>query len=172
MKIGTRTLLFGTHNIVIHPLLVAIAWWKLYSFPWSPKLWIAFIVHDWGYWGKPNIDGKEGKTHPELGAKLMHKWFDKGNSNEWYNFMIGHSRSYSTGKDIALSKLAVADKMVMLFYPAWLFVFIAQLTGELKEYIGTPAYYEKYNMRKYRILWYKDIKLYLYAWIKVAKTLY
>ena len=52
MKIGTKSLLFGAHNIIIHPVLVFIAWWRLYGFPFDPRLWIAFLVHDWGYFGK------------------------------------------------------------------------------------------------------------------------
>ena len=49
MKVGTKSLLFGAHNIFIHPFLVFIAWWRLYGFPADPRLWVAFIVHDWGY---------------------------------------------------------------------------------------------------------------------------
>ena len=33
-------------------------------------------MHDLGYWGKPNMDGTEGETHPEFGAKVMHFLFD------------------------------------------------------------------------------------------------
>lgn len=33
MKVGTKSLLFGAHNIFIHPFLVFIAWWRLYGFP-------------------------------------------------------------------------------------------------------------------------------------------
>ena len=71
MKIGTKSLLFGAHNIIIHPVLVFIAWWRLYGFPFDPRLWIAFLVHDWGYFGKSDMDGSEGETHVELGARIM-----------------------------------------------------------------------------------------------------
>jgi|WetSurMetagenome_2_1015567.scaffolds.fasta_scaffold00003_170 hypothetical protein len=77
MKIGTKSILFGAHCFLIHPLFVLLAWWKLYGFPWDPRLWIAFFVHDLGYWGKPNMDGPEGETHPDLGAKIM-SVFDRG----------------------------------------------------------------------------------------------
>ena len=76
MKIGTKSVLYGAHCLFIHPVFVFAAWWKLYGFPWDPRLWIAFFVHDLGYWGKPNMDGKEGETHVEWGAKVMHKLFD------------------------------------------------------------------------------------------------
>jgi len=77
MKIGTKSLLFGAHQFIIHPIFVAIAWIKLYGWTWKIQHWVAFLVHDFGYWGKPNMDGKEGKKHPELGAKIMHWLFDK-----------------------------------------------------------------------------------------------
>ncbi len=76
MNVGTKSLLFGVHQFALHPILVAMAWWKLYGFPWDPRLWVAFVVHDWGYWGKPNMDGPEGDTHPELGASIMAFLFD------------------------------------------------------------------------------------------------
>jgi hypothetical protein len=55
MKVGTKSVLFGAHCFLIHPFFVAAAWIKLYGFPWDPRLWIAFFVHDLGYFGKPNI---------------------------------------------------------------------------------------------------------------------
>ena len=33
MRVGTKSILFGVHNFVLHPPLVAIAWWRLYGFP-------------------------------------------------------------------------------------------------------------------------------------------
>lgn len=72
MKVGTKSVLFGAHCFLLHPFFVAIAWIKLYGFPFDLRIWIAFFVHDLGYWGKPNMDGPEGETHVELGAKIMH----------------------------------------------------------------------------------------------------
>lgn len=80
MKIGTKTILYGAHQFLLHPVYVAIAWIRLYGFTWDPRVWVAFFVHDLGYWGKNNIDGVDGKKHPEFGAKLMHLfdgWDDK-----------------------------------------------------------------------------------------------
>ena len=77
MNVGTKSLLFGVHQFALHPILVAMAWWKLYGFPWDPRLWVAFVVHDWGYWGKPNMDGPARDTHPELGASIMAFLFDR-----------------------------------------------------------------------------------------------
>ncbi len=71
LNVGTKSVLFGAHCFLIHPFFVLAAWWKLYGFPWDPRLWIAFFVHDLGYFGKPNMDGPEGETHVELGAKIL-----------------------------------------------------------------------------------------------------
>lgn len=81
MKIGTKSVLFGAHQFLIHPWFVAWAWWKLYGFPFDPRLWVAFFVHDLGYWGKPNMDGPEGERHVEFGADIMGLLFDWG---EWH----------------------------------------------------------------------------------------
>lgn len=72
IKVGTKSVLYGVHCFFIHPFVVAVAWIKLFGWPLDHRIWIAFFVHDLGYWGKPNMDGKEGETHPELGAKIMH----------------------------------------------------------------------------------------------------
>jgi len=80
MKIGTKSVLFGVHAFWWHPIMVAIAWIRLYGFPFDIRIWIAFFVHDLGYFGKPNMDGPDGETHPEFGAKVM-GFFD-------YRFMI------------------------------------------------------------------------------------
>ncbi|MCK5235828.1 MAG: hypothetical protein KAR06_02490, partial [Deltaproteobacteria bacterium] len=60
--VGTKSLLFGVHQFIWHPITVLIAWCKLYGWPTWPEL-VCIIVHDWGYWGKPNMDGPEGEKH-------------------------------------------------------------------------------------------------------------
>lgn len=72
MKLGTKSVLFGAHTFWLHPWFVALAWWRLYGFPWAPWLWVAFWVHDLGYWGKPNMDGPEGEEHPWTGARILY----------------------------------------------------------------------------------------------------
>jgi hypothetical protein len=76
MKVGTKSVLYGAHCFLLHPWFVAAGWRRLYGFPWDPRLWVAFFVHDLGYWGKPNMDGPEGELHPFLGAKIMGRLFD------------------------------------------------------------------------------------------------
>ncbi len=81
MKTGTKSILFGAHCFLLHPWFVAVAWWQLYGFPFDPRLWVAFFVHDLGYWGKAKMDDAEGELHPFLGAKIIGWLFD----TEWWN---------------------------------------------------------------------------------------
>jgi hypothetical protein len=115
---------------------VALAWWKLYGFPWDPRLWFAFFLHDIGYFGKPNMDGVEGKQHPFLGAKIMHFLFDwRWNSCVWYNMSLYHSRDLARLYFAQPSKLCWADKLAFAMYPVWLLKLLYGLTGEAAFYI-------------------------------------
>ena len=71
MTVGTKSVLFGAHQFMIHPWFVAWGWWMLFGFPWDPRLWLVFFVHDLGYLGKPNMDGVEGEGHIWAGARIM-----------------------------------------------------------------------------------------------------
>jgi len=71
MRVGTKSVLFGVHAVWIHPFFVAWAWWRLFGFPWDPKLWFAFALHDAGYGQRPNTGGSEGGTHVALGRRIM-----------------------------------------------------------------------------------------------------
>ncbi len=95
------------------------------------QLWAAFFLHDIGYWGKPNMDGEEGRTHPELGAKVMGWLFGR----KWAMFTICHSRYYAKEHGLIPSRLCVADKLIPYYTPAWLYLFQSRLTGEIMEYM-------------------------------------
>lgn len=132
MTIGTKSLLFGAHQFILHPIFVFIGWWKLYGFPYDPRLWIVFIIHDWGYWGCPNMDGKEGKEHPYWAGDFMTRWFGP----KWGRLCWFHSRSTAKRHYQDPSKLCAADKMVTSLTPAWLYLPLVRATGELEEYMG------------------------------------
>ena len=57
MRVGTKSVLFGVHAIWIHPFFVVWAWWRLFGFPWDFRLWVAFFVHDSGYFCKRDTGG-------------------------------------------------------------------------------------------------------------------
>jgi hypothetical protein len=140
MKLGTKSLLFGAHQFLIHPLFVALAWIKLYGFPWDPRLWVAFFVHDLGYWGCADLDGPRGKYHPLLGAKIMNWLFDrKGKGDFWFYFMACHSRTLAQTIPGAIpSRLCYADKISLELTPSWLWLFCARLSGEGEYFRTSP----------------------------------
>ena len=131
MTIGTKSLLYGAHQFVLHPMFVGLGWWKLYGVPLDPRLWIAFLVHDLGYLGKPNMDGPEGESHPELGAWIMEKLFGK----QWGDFCRYHSRSTARRDGTEPSLLCDADKYATVLVPRCLYLLLVHATGEIDEYL-------------------------------------
>jgi hypothetical protein len=131
MRVGTKSILFGVHNFVLHPPLVAIAWWRLYGFPRDPRLWVAFLVHDAGYFGRRSMEGPDGERHVELGARIMGRLF----GSQWADFCRRHSRFYARARSLTVSKLCVADKLAFVLTPAWLYLPLARASGELWEYM-------------------------------------
>lgn len=147
MKMGTKSILLGAHAFWLHPWFVARAWWKLFGFPWDPRLWVAFFIHDLGYWGMEHMDDAMGELHPLWGATIMHKLFDgeivtHGPNMEtiwvrderWFNFTLYHSRFLSKQRDVEPSLLCFADKLAIALTPWWLYLPMVRLTGEIKEY--------------------------------------
>ncbi len=158
MTMGTKSLLFGAHQFLIHPVFVAIAWAKLYGFPWDPRLWVAFFVHDLGYFGKPNIDGTEGERHVEVGARITGGLFDwrhiamqilaprasdgpvtvswRDKFTYWRDLCLYHSRTYARHNGKPYSRLCVADKFAFVLTPKCLYLPLVKATGELVEYMA------------------------------------
>lgn len=136
ISIGTRSLLFGYHQFIIHPLLLAWCWTRLFGFPLDPRLWVCFFLHDVGYWGKPNMDGPEGEQHPYAGARLVSALFDRrGEPKKWYWFCVLHSRFIAKQQGESPSKLCYADKAVIAYTPTWIQLGLMRLTGEWREYV-------------------------------------
>lgn len=158
MKVGTKSVLFGAHCFLIHPWFVAAAWTKLYGFPKDWHLWASFVLHDLGYWGLPNMDGAEGETHVEWGAKnlaFLHVLFTNprlgvGTPDErrarfasimaeakgWEEFSLYHSRFYAKRDGKPHSRLCVADKLACCMEPWWLYLPRVWASGELWEYMA------------------------------------
>jgi hypothetical protein len=132
LPIGTRSLLFGAHQILIHPWFVAAGWWHLYGMPRDYRLWIAFFLHDLGYWGAPDLDGPVGQRHPEWAGTQMARWFGP----QWGAFVLLHSRYYAQLVGSTPSRLCWADKMGTALTPAWLYLLLVWLSGELAEYLA------------------------------------
>ena len=164
MTIGTKSVLFGAHCFFLHPWFVAFSWYKLYSYPLDPRLWCAFFLHDLGYFGKINMDGPEGETHVEFGAKIMSFLFGK----EWGDFCRFHSRYYSKSMNARPSKLCFADKLSFVYTPRWLYLPMVTATGEINEYLKnaqksdsqhwTPTGFDKKK-------WHSQLKEYMIKWV-------
>ena len=134
MKTGTKSLLFGVHQVLWHPLTVFLAWMSLYGWP-NWKDIICIIIHDWGYWQSPNMDGAEGEKHPEFAARLAGMLFGE----TYRDLCLLHSRHYSRQLIREPSKLCWADKLSALYEPTWFYLFRARLSGELFEYRKVAA---------------------------------
>jgi hypothetical protein len=143
VKLGTKSVLFGAHAFFLHPWFVALGWWKLYGFPWDPRLWFAFFVHDLGYIGMPNMDGEEGEQHPVFGALIMGFLFDRGarvtqgyaSLGKWGELTLCHSRYFAKRFGLRPSRLCMADKLAIALTPAWLYLPMVNATGEIREYM-------------------------------------
>lgn len=174
MKLGTKSVLFGAHQFLLHPLFVAWAWWVIYGFPFDPRLWIAFFLHDIGYIGKPNMDGKEGERHVEFGANVMGALFGE----TWRDFCLYHSRFYAKRDGKPFSRLCVADKYAFVLTPKWLYLPMTKATGEVYEYMNLAIERTERGEPKYSSMkvstngfdsWYNDVEEYLKRWVDEHK---
>jgi len=77
MKVGTKSVIGGAHCFLLHPFFVAWGWKLLFGFPWDPRLWFSFALHDIGYVGRGDMDGSEGEEHVVLGARIMGSCSDR-----------------------------------------------------------------------------------------------
>jgi len=134
MRIGQRTLLFGAHQFLLHPLLVLLAWLRLFGRPTFKEL-VCIAVHDLGYWWTTDIDGPTGSAHPEYGAALAARWFGP----EYRDLVLYHSRTYAAQAGREPSKLCWADKLSLTYEPWWLYLPRAWASGELAEYRRVAA---------------------------------
>jgi len=181
MRAGTKSVLFGAHCFFLHPWFVAEAWRRLYGFPWDPRLWTAFFIHDLGYWDKPNMDGVEGERHVEFGARLMSFLFDKlwpfeknivlledQDIGKWGQLCLFHSRFYAKNHKRPVSRLCVADKFSICLTPAWLYLPMVRWSGEIHEYmkLADTGKYDTMNIpTSGQLAWYQGVQKYLREWV-------
>lgn len=131
MKKGTRSLLFGVHQFIWHPITVLLAWKKLYGCRPSLQEAACIFVHDWGYWGCEDMDEGKGIRHPAFGAWMMRKAFK---SRTMQNMVLFHSRHYAKRHGAIPSPLCWADKLSLSYERWWTYIPRAWLSGELREY--------------------------------------
>jgi hypothetical protein len=191
MKIGTRSVLYGYHCFLIHWFFVALGWWRLYGFDrvcigimvhhdtdlgatyrkrvyaslLNPKLWVVFLVHDLGYWGLPNMDGPEGELHPQWACKKLNQWFGA----PWGEFSLLHSRFYAKKMALPPSALCFADKLAIVYTPAWLYLPLVHATGEVKEYMQDSLRQNDVTGHADSRAWLLDVKDYVTKWVAEHK---
>lgn len=129
MKIGLKTLLFGAHQFIYHPILVYLAWTELFGKP-DFKECICILIHDLGYWNCKTIEGIDGENHSELGAKIAYWLF----GSRYRELVLYHSRTYAAKDNITPSKLCYADKYSVKFENWYFYLLRTKFTGELTEY--------------------------------------
>lgn len=138
-RTGSRSLIFGCHQFIIHPIFVAYAWLRMYGVPHRPwwKWALVFAVHDWGYWGCAKMEGVCGDNHVILGTKIAYRVTrDSASAHE----VMYHSRFFAALHDETPSMLCWADKAGTALYPSWLWAFLAYLSGEGAEYMANSKY--------------------------------
>jgi hypothetical protein len=151
ISIGTKSILFGVHQCIWHPITVGLAWRKLFRVWPTWREWVCIFVHDLGYWGKPNIDGAEGKQHPVLGACLAtHICGAKSGA-----LVLFHSRDFSRAFGATPSKLCWADKYSVMFDPRWFYLLRARLSGEVNEFRDNAPEYQRKERDIFWLNWYR-----------------
>jgi hypothetical protein len=145
MKVGTKSILLGCHQFIIHPIFVYAAWIKLYKHLPNWQESICIFIHDWGYWQKPNMDGQEGEDHPRWASDWAYYHLDHQHRDLYYygrysDLCMFHSRFQARRFAMNVSKLCLPDKIGVSFMPAWLWVNLAKFSGEIKEYMAQDKY--------------------------------
>ena len=63
MRIGTKSVLYGAHCVVVHPWFLAVGLVETLRVPLGHSFVVAFWLHDVGYFSKGDMDGlRRGNT--------------------------------------------------------------------------------------------------------------
>ena len=132
---GTKSLLFGVHQFLWHPITVALAWRELNGRWPTWREAFCILIHDWGYFGSPAMDDERGERHPELGAAIAGMLLGP----EYGDLCEFHSRHYARARGAEPSMLCWADKASILYDPPAFYLVRALLSRELAEYRRNAA---------------------------------
>lgn len=128
---GSLSLLIGVHQIFWHPVTVWRAWRFLYGKRPNLRETFCILIHDFGYWGCENMDDENGQRHPYFAANIAGRLLGP----KYYELCLYHSRYLSKKLGREPSKLCWADKLSMIYDPAWFYIPRAKASGELEEYL-------------------------------------
>lgn len=136
MRLGTKSLLWGCHQFLLHPIFTFVGWVLLYGWgTLSVPILLAIIIHDWGYWGCREMDGHDGVCHPIrfMGRFESHSW-----SQAMWEQIWRHSRHMCKELGDTPSDLCWADKLGTALMPSVLWATLAYVSGEGWEYMANP----------------------------------
>ena len=95
---------------------------------------------------------------------------------KWQDFTLCHSRHWAERVGKSYSKLCLADKLAFVLTPAWLYLPMARLSGELREYMrvsserqlgGRVGNFELSLLKSGNPqVWLEGLKLYTRRWIE------
>ena len=118
------------------------------------------------------MDGFEGEQHVVLGGRIMGWIFGP----EWRDFTLCHSRHWAKRVGKRYSKLCLADKLAFVLTPAWLYLPMARMSGELWEYMRVAATRqpgERFSEPELILLhssdprvWLEGLKSYTLRWVE------
>jgi len=139
MKTGTKSVLFGVHQFLWHPITVWMGWVALYGKRPTFKQCIAIAFHDsLGYIGSDRMDDEYGEEHPIRSANMLLRFGELIGCPEFFrepaDEILRHSRYLCARLGIKPSKLCWSDKMSLAFDPKWAYLLRGRLSGELYEY--------------------------------------
>jgi hypothetical protein len=130
------------------------------------------------------MDGPEGQSHPEGGAKLAGrilyqyarwKGHDEDNakflSGLYHDFTLYHSRFYAARHNAKVSELFLADKLSILFEPRWWYILRATLSGEIREYLANAQKHLNLPNPMPKKEWHAWYERKVFSWLKNPPTI-
>lgn len=146
MRLGTKSLLFGCHQFILHPYFTWRGWVRLYGHHYFRDAWLAFIMHDWGYWGMTSID--DDQDDHTIRSERVYLSIAR-----WRYLVLGilvgldackeikyHSRFFARTTGLPPSRLCWADKVGTGLMPSWLWAILAHWSGEGYIYMDNLKY--------------------------------
>ncbi len=130
------------------------------------------------------MDGPEGEEHPQFGARIMGRLFDKDGFGigdaaryRWYDFCLLHSRYFAKREGRPFSRLCVADKLAIALTPRWMYLPMVNWTGEIHEYLKMAHHADMTGSGKFKAAdyrgrqrdWHVELCRYMRSWVEVHK---
>lgn len=126
MRTGTKSLLFGVHQFIWHPITVHLAWRRLFGWP-SLRETACIFIHDWGYWGCEEMEGVHSAKRVLVAAAIADLLFGR----PYYDLILLQNRYFAKKLKRTPSKLYWAKRLSVAYDPQPFYLLRARLSGEL-----------------------------------------